>query len=136
MIVRLLTGLVLGIVVSSVLLIIGLARLRPQSMTARELTRLVPDTLRLVRSLARDRTTPPSVRRRLFIAMAYNAQPINLIPDFVPVIGLADNVAIMAWAIRSAIRSSGTAAVAQHWQGSDDTLALLHRVLRTAPPVS
>ena len=68
--------------------------------------------------------------------MAYNAQPINLIPDFIPVIGFADNIAVMAWALRAAVRASGTAAVAQHWQGSDETLALLHRVLRTTPPVS
>jgi uncharacterized membrane protein YkvA (DUF1232 family) len=135
MVARLLEGLLVGIGACIGVLAIVLARLRPQGMTAREVTRLVPDTLRLVRSLARDPDMPRSVRRRLLIAVAYNAQPINLIPDFIPVIGFADNVAVMAWALRSAIRASGPDAVASHWQGSDETLALLHRVLRTAPPV-
>jgi uncharacterized membrane protein YkvA (DUF1232 family) len=131
---RVLEAALVGFGACVILLAIGLARLRPAGMTAREAARLVPDTLRLVRSLARDPTTPRSVRRRLLIAVAYNAQPINLIPDFVPVIGLVDNIAVMAWALRSAVRASGPATVARHWQGTDEALVLLHRVLRTTQP--
>ena len=48
--------------------------------------------VRLLASLAKDRRVSRAVRWRLLVALVYNAQPINIIPDFVPVIGLADNV--------------------------------------------
>jgi hypothetical protein len=48
----------------------------------------------------------------------------------VVVIGLADNVVITAWAIRSAIRKSGAAAVRSHWRGSQASFSLLSRLCR------
>ena len=70
------------------------------------------------------------MRRRLRIALIYNLQPINLIPDAIPVIGLADNVAVLAWALRGAVRIAGPDAVARHWKGSPESLAALYRALR------
>jgi uncharacterized membrane protein YkvA (DUF1232 family) len=64
------------------------------------------------------------------IAVAYNAQPINLIPDFVPVIGLLDNVLVVGWALRSTIRGAGRESIDRHWNGSPDGLATLYRLIR------
>jgi uncharacterized membrane protein YkvA (DUF1232 family) len=116
-------------VVLSVAVFVG----HPSQATVREAARFMPDTLRLVWSLARDKTVPRGARWRLYLAFFYNVQPINLIPDFVPVIGLADNLVITAWALRSAIRLSGNDIVAEHWPGTPETLSTLYRLARLDP---
>jgi len=45
--------------------------------------------------LSQDRSIPLRVRARIYVAIDYNVQPINLIPDFIPVIGLVDNVIVI-----------------------------------------
>ena len=62
------------------------------------------------------------------VTTTLSAQPINLIPDFVPVIGFADNVVVTAWALRSTIRGVGREVVAQHWSGSQAGLAMVLRL--------
>ena len=134
MITHVLEGLAVALVACLALLAVALVWLRPRDMPMKETARLVPDSVRLVRSLARDPTVPRSVRWRLLIAVAYNAQPINLIPDFVPVIGFADNIVVVAWALRGTVRKTGPETIARHWHGSEETLALLYRLVRVRPP--
>jgi uncharacterized membrane protein YkvA (DUF1232 family) len=106
---------------------------RPKGLGWRGLTVFFPNVLRLLRGLYRDPDVPRSVRIRVWIAVAYNIQPVNLIPDFVPVIGFADNVVVTAWALRSAVRRAGPDAVARHWPGTSEQFALLLRVARLPP---
>lgn len=106
----------------------------PRDMPRAALLRLYPDLLRLLVGLARDKRVGTPVRWRLMVALAYNAQPFNLIPDFIPVVGLADNVIITAWAVRSAIRKSGADVVRSHWRGGPASFALVCRLCRLAVP--
>jgi len=103
---------------------------RSPGQSVADLARVFPSALRLAAALYRDRTLPRSVRRRMRIALIYNLVPINIIPDFVPVIGLVDNVAVLAWALRSTVRIAGPAVVAGHWKGSQAALTALYRALR------
>ena len=104
--------------------------IRPSRQPLGETLRILPGALRLVIALYRDRTLPRSLRWRLRIALIYNVQPINLIPDFVPLIGFADNMAVLGWALRGAVRISGVDAVERNWRGSRESLGTLYRVLR------
>ena len=121
-----------GIALGAVWVALGTAvlALRPPGHSIAGILRVLPDSLRLATALYRDRALPGSVRRRLRIAVIYNIQPINLIPDAIPVIGFADNVAVLAWALRGAARTAGPEAVACHWKGSPESLAVLYRALR------
>jgi uncharacterized membrane protein YkvA (DUF1232 family) len=92
--------------------------------------RIFPDSVRLAVALYRDRTLPSSLRWRLRIALIYNLQPINLIPDVIPVIGFADNLAVLVWALRSTVRVAGLEAVGRHWRGTPASLDILYRALR------
>lgn len=69
-------------------LLLGLAAGR--GGLVREALRLLPDVLRLLPRLAADRSLPRGVRVRLALLLAYLASPIDLVPDFIPVIGYAD----------------------------------------------
>jgi uncharacterized membrane protein YkvA (DUF1232 family) len=103
---------------------------RPDELRARELLRLLPDVLRLVRRLAGDGTLPRGVRVRLWLLMAYLAMPIDLVPDFVPVLGHADDAIVVALVLRSVVRRAGVAAVERHWPGTPEGLAALCRASR------
>jgi uncharacterized membrane protein YkvA (DUF1232 family) len=103
-------------------------RARPDELTVRGALRLLPDVLRLVRRLAADRSLPTAVRVRLWLLLAYLVSPIDLVPDFVPVLGYADDVVVVAWALRSVVRRAGREALSQHWPGEPAGLAAVTRL--------
>ena len=124
----LLIGLATALAAAFVALIAAAVAAAPAGMPAADLLRVYPDLFRLLVSLSKDKRVARPVRWRLLVALAYNVQPINLIPDFIPVVGLADNVVITAWAIRSALRRSGAEVVLCHWRGSPASFTLLCRL--------
>jgi uncharacterized membrane protein YkvA (DUF1232 family) len=135
-----LVGLIAALAVAwlslAVVVTVGLVAFGMKGGSAGQMVRLLPDTLRLLRDLARSRTLPRAARSRLYLALAYNAQPINLIPDFIPVLGLVDNAVITLWALRSAVRLAGRETVVSRWRGSPEALALLCRLARLDLPRS
>lgn len=106
------------------------SRRSPDPVAVKDALRLVPDVVRLVRRLASDRTLPRGVRWRLWALLAYLALPFDLVPDFIPVIGYADDAIVVALALRSVTRAAGPDAVARHWPGTPEGLAALNRVAR------
>jgi uncharacterized membrane protein YkvA (DUF1232 family) len=80
--------------------------------------------------LARDRSLPGGVRVRLWLLLGYLALPIDLVPDFVPVIGYADDAVAVALALRSVVRRAGPEPLARHWPGTPDGLAAVRRLAR------
>jgi uncharacterized membrane protein YkvA (DUF1232 family) len=117
--------------VVSWLVLFGLIWLgRPDERSAREGVRLLPDVLRLVRRLASDPTSSRGTRIRLFLLLAYLTFPVDLVPDFIPVIGYADDVVIVAAVLRSIVRTSGSRAIRLHWPGTEEGLTTLWRVAR------
>ncbi|MGY1830626.1 YkvA family protein [Geodermatophilus sp. SYSU D01180] len=123
-------GIVGGLLLCWLALVAALWAARPDDLRARELVRLLPDVLRLVRRLAADRSLPRGVRVRLWLLLGYLALPLDLVPDVVPVIGYADDAVAVALVLRSVVRRAGAGAVARHWPGTDAGLAALRRVAR------
>jgi uncharacterized membrane protein YkvA (DUF1232 family) len=128
--VRVLIGVVGGLLLLWLLLVLLLWRARPDESGAREALRLLPDVLRLVRRLAADRSLPRGVRFRLWALLAYLVTPIDLVPDFIPVIGYADDVVVVAWALRSVVRRAGMEALERHWPGTPAGLSVVTRLTR------
>lgn len=124
-------GLLLAYAVLLVLLWIY-ARRHPETVAMKDALRLLPDLLRMVRRLAADRTLAAGVRVRLVLLLAYLLLPIDLVPDFVPVIGYADDAVIVALVLRSVLKRAGPGALERHWPGSPAGLEI---ILRAAAPV-
>jgi uncharacterized membrane protein YkvA (DUF1232 family) len=68
------------------------------------------------------------VRIRLWLLLAYLASPIDIIPDFVPVAGYADDAIIVALTLRSVVRRAGPSPLKQHWPGTPDGLTVVRRL--------
>lgn len=93
-----------------------------------EVLRLVPDVLRLFRRLAADATLPRGVRVRTALLVGYLVLPVDLVPDFLPVVGYADDALVVLWALRSVVRIAGPEALDRHWPGTPGGLAALKRL--------
>ena len=110
------------------------ARRHPDTVQARDALRLVPDLLRLLRSLAADPTVPRRSRVGLVLLLAYLLMPFDLVPDMIPVIGYADDVVVVALVLRAVVRAAGPDALVRHWSGTPQGLAVVARLAGIAVP--
>nr|WP_254069622.1 DUF1232 domain-containing protein [Herbiconiux sp. VKM Ac-2851] len=105
-----------------------------RSIDWREAVRLVPDTIRLLRALVGDRTLPRSVRWSLVGLLGYLLLPLDLIPDVIPVLGVADDVIVAALVLRFVLRRTGVAPLRRHWPGTAAGLSSLLALTGLAGP--
>jgi uncharacterized membrane protein YkvA (DUF1232 family) len=117
-----------GLLVLWLVLVAALWATRPDELRLRDLVRLLPDVVRLVRRLAADPGLPRGVRVRLWLLLGYLALPVDLVPDVIPVLGWADDAVVVALTLRSVIRTAGVDAIRRHWPGTPDGLAALLRL--------
>ena len=125
---------ILGLVAAWLALLLVLWLIRPRGVGARELARLVPDILRLVRDLLLDRSTPRSVRVALGILLVWLISPIDLVPEFIPVLGPLDDVIVAVVILRFVRRRLGEAEMRRHWRGSDEGWAVVERLVSGRRP--
>jgi uncharacterized membrane protein YkvA (DUF1232 family) len=103
--------------------------LRPQDVPLRELVRIVPDVVRLLRTIVADRSVNLDVRLVVVLLMVWILSPIDLIPEFVPVLGPFDDVVVAIVALRYIRKRLGAPQLRKRWQGTDQGFALLTRVI-------
>ncbi len=123
-------GLVAAVAVLWLLAVVVLVVARPKGLRAFDAARMMPDVVRLVRDLARDKSIPWRVRARVWLLLAWIASPIDAIPDVIPVIGLVDDAVVAYLVLRSVARSAGREVLARHWRGNAEGLAALEQLLR------
>lgn len=104
-----------------------------RSLQARQLitdaAMMLPNIVKLVTRLLKDPRVPRRAKITLGIAAAYVMSPIDLIPEFIPVIGWADDIVLLMFAIDSLIERSGKEIVEEHWDGPGDLLGLVRDVV-------
>ena len=126
-VVAVLGGLVLvWVALVAALYVAGRRQEDPASL--RDMLRLVPDVLRMCRGLAADPDVPRGVRVRMGLLVGYLLMPIDLVPDFVPVVGYADDAIVVVWALRSVVRAAGPDALDRHWSGTPAGLLAVKRL--------
>jgi len=90
---------------------------------------MLPNIVKLVGRLLKDPRVPRRAKITLGLAAAYVASPIDLIPEVIPVIGWADDVVILMFAIDALIDRAGVEIVEEHWDGPGDLLGLVRDVV-------
>ena len=101
---------------------------------ARELATLLPNLIALFRGLIRDPRVPRRSKLLLGLAIAWFVSPIDLIPEFVPVIGPLDDAVVAALVLRAVLRRTGREIATEHWRGDPDTLQRLLRIAGVGAP--
>jgi uncharacterized membrane protein YkvA (DUF1232 family) len=113
------------LVVAWAALVVLLWMVRPHDVRLVELVRIVPDVLRLVRNLIADQTVGWGVRIALVALLVWVVSPIDLIPEFVPVLGPLDDVIVTVLVLRFVVRRLGSEALHERWAGTDDGFRVL-----------
>src|SRR2546428_12424946 len=109
-------------IVVIVLVVVG------HALLARELALLLPNLIRLFGGLLRDGRVPLRAKIVLAIASLWLASPIDLIPEFVPIVGSLDDAVVAALALRFVLRTTDGSVVREHWRGDPATLERLVRL--------
>jgi uncharacterized membrane protein YkvA (DUF1232 family) len=108
-------------IVVIVLVIVG------RAVLARELALLLPNLIRLFGGLLGDRRVPLPAKIVLGIASLWLASPIDLIPEFIPLVGPLDDAIVAALTLRLVLRMTEGSVIREHWHGDPATL---ERILR------
>ena len=122
-------GIVAGLVALWLAALVMFWVLRPKGVAARDIVGVIPDILRLLRSLIADPSAPRDVRVVLIGLVAWILSPIDLIPEFIPVLGPLDDVVVGIVAMRYVRRRVGLDDLRKRWAGTQDGFELLVRVI-------
>lgn len=125
----LLIGVLIGLVAAWLLFVVVLWVLRPRDAPIAELVRVVPDVVRLCRDLLTDRDAPRAVRVAIGLLLVYLVNPIDLTPDFIPVLGPIDDVVVAIVVLRYVRRRLGVEPLRARWRGTPEGFALLRSVM-------
>lgn len=90
---------------------------------------MIPNIIKLVGRLLLDPRVPRRAKITLGLSAAYVVSPIDLIPEIIPVIGWADDVIILMFAVDSLIERAGPEIVEEHWDGPGDLLGMVREVV-------
>jgi uncharacterized membrane protein YkvA (DUF1232 family) len=110
-------------IVVIVLVVVG------HALLARELAVLLPNLIRLFGGLLRDGRVPLRAKIVLAVASLWLASPIDLIPEFIPIVGSLDDAIVAALALRFVLRTTDGSVVREHWRGDPATLERLLRLV-------
>jgi hypothetical protein len=95
-----------AVIVGTWALLVLLARRLPPGLL-RDLASFVPDCVTTVRRLRRDPRVPTRAKVVVALAGLWVVSPIDLLPEFLPVIGPLDDVLVVALALRYAAPATG-----------------------------
>jgi uncharacterized membrane protein YkvA (DUF1232 family) len=101
-------------------------------LAAKELALLVPNLVFLFKDLLRDPAVPAGPKVALAIGVVWLVSPIDLLPEFLPVLGPLDDAVVAALVLRYLVRRAGPDVVRLHWRGDPRTLGLIMRAARIA----
>jgi uncharacterized membrane protein YkvA (DUF1232 family) len=126
-----LTGVAVVVVVMIIswVVLIVLARHLPEGIV-KELASFLPDCLTTVRRLRRNPDVPRRCKIAVVIAGLWVLSPVDLIPEFLPVIGPLDDVVVVALALRYAARRVPRQVLLDAWPGDR---RIIERLVGAAP---
>ena len=119
-----------AVMVVSWLVLLLLARRLPPGIL-RDLAAFIPDCVTTVRRLRRDPRVPRRAKVAVVLAGVWVASPIDLIPEFIPIIGPLDDIVVVALALRYAGRQVPREVLLAAWPGDP---RLMERLLGPARP--
>ena len=121
-----------AVLVASWLVLLVLAARLPKGV-AKDLAAFLPNCVTMLRKLRKDPRVPRRAKVAVGIAALWAISPIDLIPEFLPVIGPLDDIVVIALALRYAGRQVPRDVVLEAWPGSPELIERLLGPRRDAP---
>lgn len=87
-----------------------------------EYAMIIPDIIALMYRLLKDKRIDLKTKALISSMIGYLVLPMDFVPDFIPVIGGIDDVAIMFWIFNKIIESIPRSIMLEHWQGDDSIM--------------
>jgi uncharacterized membrane protein YkvA (DUF1232 family) len=118
--------LIVGLVAlaGSWVVLIVLARRLPPG-TLKELAGFIPNCITMIRRLRKHPAVPRRAKVALAVAGLYVLSPIDLLPEFLPVIGPLDDIVVFALAVRYAARRVPRDVILDAWPGDPSVIKRL-----------
>lgn len=99
---------------------------------ARELIMLLPNFLKLLYRLMKDKRVPSKNKMLLGIATFYVVSPLDLVLDSVPLLGYVDDLFIIAIVIKGLFDAVDEQVLIEHWDGQQELLHAINSILGIA----
>jgi uncharacterized membrane protein YkvA (DUF1232 family) len=99
---------------------------------ASDLVTTLPNIVKLLARLVKDPRVPRRSKMVVGAALAYVVSPLDLLPEFIPVVGFADDALLVAFALNHLVNVAGEEVVLEHWDGPRDLLEMIRSVLDVA----
>ena len=110
-----------GLLIASWALLVLLAARLPEG-SMKELAGFLPDCATTARRLRKDPRVPARAKLAVGFALLWVLSPIDLSPEFLPVIGPLDDVVVVALAFRYAARQVPRSVLLDAWPGKPATM--------------
>jgi uncharacterized membrane protein YkvA (DUF1232 family) len=125
-----------GAVLAAYLLVVLALVVAGRRTDARALAGFVPDCVILFSRLLRDPRVPRRSKILVAALIPYLALPIDLVPDFIPVAGQADDAILVALVLRVLVKRTDAVVLRELWPGPDRSLLAVFRLagVRVAAP--
>jgi uncharacterized membrane protein YkvA (DUF1232 family) len=120
----------IGVAVAIWIVAIVVLFLVGRRLAARELATLLPNLVRMCRTLLRDPRVPRGSKVLVGFAVLWFISPIDLVPEFIPVLGPLDDAILAALVVRHLVKRAGREVVAEAWPGDPSTLERMFRLAR------
>ena len=130
---RLLLGVVIGLLITWAAFVALLWLFRPRGVGLRELVASSPTSCDWFGTCCGDRSVSRGVRLALLALLLWLVSPIDLIPEFIPVVGPLDDVVVAVLVLRFVRRRLGDEELRRRWHGSPASFDFLLSVLGGAP---
>lgn len=109
--------LVFAVVLAGSWVLLALLAARLPEGSLKQLASFLPDSITTMRRLRTDRRVPRRAKLAIGFAAIWVLSPIDPIPEFVPLIGVLDDVVIIALALRYAARQVPREVLFDAWPG-------------------
>lgn len=116
-----------------VAIMVATARRRGAMLPLVSALRVGPDVVRLIGRLLADRELPWRTRALIGLLGLYLLSPIDLVPDFIPVVGYLDDAIVVVLVLRLTIKRAGRPTIERHWPGTREGLEAVLSVVDPRP---
>lgn len=100
---------------------------------------VLPDLVALLLRMIVDSEIPKPFKGYILMLFAYLLSPIDIIPDFIPVAGFVDDLAVVALVLHKLMSEADAETLARirgHWEGQEDVFMKIQEIVALVQKVS